>query len=183
MAVSRVFTSGVVAAIVVAAGLWWRSGRERHAGVADAAGALREMVLSRRMLADLPPASIAGAPRGVVMDWNMGNGLATLVAIDDGAVSLYLNPGGGIIGAGTHAGVVPVAEQFRSEATRQRQLFRPTETYAAPGADSIVFYLLTDSATLTTGPIASRELERSDHALFALNGAAQKLVAAVRQVR
>jgi len=183
MAVSRVFTSSVAAAIVVASGLWWRSGRERRTDVADAAVALREMVLSRRMFADLPPASIAGAPRGVVMDWNTGNGLATLVAIDDGGVSLYLNPGGGIIGAGTHAAVVPVAELFRSEATRRRQLFRPTENYSAPGADSIVFYLLTDSATLTTGPIASRELERSDHALFALNGAAQKLVAAVRQVR
>jgi len=29
-----------------------------------------------------------GEIRGVVMDWNLGDGLATLVAIDDGAVRL-----------------------------------------------------------------------------------------------
>src|SRR2546430_10376917 len=44
-----------------------------------------------------------GTPRCVLMDWNVGGSVATLVAFDDGTVSLYLSSGGGIIGAGAHA--------------------------------------------------------------------------------
>lgn len=117
------------------------------------------------------------------MDWNIGAGLATLIAIDDGTVSMYLNPGGGIIGAGTRPDVAQIAERFRAEASRQRHLFRPSVDYPPPGADSVTFFLLTDSQTLTSGAIASRDLRQPTHALSALGTLAQQLLSAVRNAR
>src|SRR5688500_6800465 len=38
----------------------------------------------------------------VVMDWNMGEGVATTVAYQTGDASMYLSSGGGIIGGGQH---------------------------------------------------------------------------------
>src|SRR5215468_5447884 len=93
-----------VVVVTLAVRGWWRGGAEQRAQAAEAAAKLREGVLSRAMLSGLPPGTPGGI-RGAVMDWNLGGGLATLVAIEDGTVSLYLNPGGGIIGAGTHASV------------------------------------------------------------------------------
>src|SRR4051812_42040015 len=89
----------IVIALVVIIRSRWNAWTVRRAEVAATAGALREQVLSRCLL----PARAQGDPdaiRGVVMDWSLGGGLATLIAIDDGTVSLYLNPGGGVIGAG-----------------------------------------------------------------------------------
>lgn len=117
------------------------------------------------------------------MDWNTSGGLATLVAIDDGSVSLYLNPGGGVIGAGTHANVANAASVFRDAATVQRKLFRETTAFPAPGPDSVVFYLLTDSATLTSGPIAVSDIQSTSHPFAAVGAASQALLAEVRQAK
>ena len=82
----------ILGIIVLVCGIWFVWGRRnansgKRAQAAAAANGLREGVLSRQMLAGLPAAE-PGAIRGVVMDWNLGDGLATLVVIDDGAVSL-----------------------------------------------------------------------------------------------
>jgi len=175
----------VVAVVVVLALLLrpkFRAWGEGRARAAEAAAALRDAVLSRRMLASLP-AKESGALRGAAMDWNVGAGLATLVAIDDGTVSLYLNPGGGTIGAGTHANVARAGAAFREEAAKARGAFSPVQTYPAPGADSVVFYLLTESATLATAPIRMQELQRAEHPLAGLGTAAQALLTEVRRAR
>lgn len=117
------------------------------------------------------------------MDWGVGGGLATLVAIDDGAVSLYLNPGGGIIGAGTRPAVARAAEVFRSQVLPVRGAFVATSSFTVPGPDSVAFYILTDTATLTSGVIAGDQLDREGHPLRALSTAAQALLTEVRRAR
>ncbi len=39
-------------------------------------------------------------PWGVVMDWGLDNGFATVVALSDGNTSVYLSGGGGSLGGG-----------------------------------------------------------------------------------
>lgn len=176
----------IIGLILVLAILWLVRSRgpvriDRDPG-ASAVEALRAGVLSRSSLSGLAPAA-PGSIRGTVMDWNLGDGLATLVAIDDGSVSLYLKPGGGVIGAGSHAEVAHAAEAFRQAAISQRTAFHESTTFPAPGRDSVVFYLLTDSATLSSGSIAANDLQQSSHPFAALGNAAQLLLTQVRQVK
>jgi hypothetical protein len=175
----------VILAIVVAVTLLlrprWRAFGERRARAAAAAAALREEVLSRRFISALPPGA-PGAVRGAVMDWGVGDGLATLVALEDGTVSLYLNPGGGIIGAGTHPNVAQAAKAFRAEAANARTAFTAADTFPRPGPDSYTFYLLTDSATLRAGPVSVGAVRGTSHPLAAVAGAAQALMTEVRRV-
>lgn len=114
------------------------------------------------------------------MDWNLGAGLATLVAIDDGTVSLYLNPGGGVIGAGANAKVASAATKFRDEGNRQRTAFADSETFPEPGTGTVVYYLLTDTETLTSGPIPVADIQQRTHRLATLGAASQALLSEVR---
>jgi hypothetical protein len=89
---------------------------------------MRQKILTREFLAGLPPGA-PGTPRFVVMDWDTGGGVATLVAADDGAVSVYVDTGGGIIGAGTHEKVAKAAVLVREEAKRLLPHFSPVKRY------------------------------------------------------
>ena len=153
------------------------SAAERSRGAAVSA-ALREEVLTRQAIAGLPLKP--GAVRGVVMDWNLGDGIATLVAIDDGTVSLYMGEGGGILGAGTTPAVASAARRFLAEADRVRGDFGTPVNGALPGRDSVAFYVLTDTATLAAPAIGS-STSGSGSALGALNEAAQALIAEIRK--
>jgi hypothetical protein len=152
---------------------------EQRAKTAEMAGALREGVLTRQMIAGLPPKP--GAVRGVVMDWGLGGGLATMIAIDDGSVSLYLNPGGGVIGAGTKPDVAAAATRFRAEAERVRDQFTVRTEFPKPASGSVVFYLLTDSATLASPAIEWTTRAGSASPLAPLNESAQALMTQIRK--
>ena len=142
---------------------------------------LRKRVLSRSVFANVA-ASRSGQPRCVVMDWNLGGGnVATLVAFDDGTTSLYLSSGGGIIGAGAHETVKQAAAQFRETAIAERARFAPTTQFALPSDGRTVFYLVTDTDTLSTGPIVNAELQKGAHPLAHLARQAQAVIGAVRE--
>jgi len=143
------------------------------------AATLRNGVLTRQMIAGLPKKP--GAIRGVVMDWGLGGGLATMIAIDDGTVSLYLNPGGGMIGAGPKPNVAAAATRFRAEAERVRDQFTPRTSFPPPAEDSVVFYLLTDDATLVSPSIDWKTRAGSSSPLAPLNEAAQELMTQIRK--
>lgn len=175
MAIALVF---VLLAAFMASGPSKRAGAEQRARAAAMSAALREEVLTRQMLAGLPPKP--GAVRGVVMDWNLGDGVATLVAIDDGTVSLFMGAGGGVIGAGGKPGVAAAATRFLSEADRVRDGFATTASGAIPGKDSVRFYVLTDTATLAA-PSIDAATSGGAAALGPLNEAAQALIAEIRK--
>ncbi|MFN8581628.1 MAG: hypothetical protein U0163_11720 [Gemmatimonadaceae bacterium] len=172
---------GVVAVGAVLLGL--RSVRPKSPVGIDAGNAsagLREGVLSRTMLSGVTAES-PDAPIGAVMDWNVGSGLATLVAIVDGTVSLYVTPGGGTIGAGTRAEVAAAATTFRMVTSRAATHFRATSEYPAPSPDTVVFYLLFRDKTLSTGPLPVADLTSPTHPLAVVGGAAQALLTQVRR--
>jgi hypothetical protein len=171
----------VAVAIVVLA--WrFRRAEQSPSGSASTEPDLRSMVLRRDILASLAP-STDGRPRAVVMDWSMDSGAATLVAFDDGTTSLYTSTGGGVIGAGNHDAVRDAAVQFRAEAERMLTEFTAVaanDPFSLPPRNAVSFYVITDSATLRAGPIATSRLIAGDHPLAALGNRAQVTIAAIQ---
>ena len=84
---------------------------------------------------------------GIIMDWNLGEGIATVAAYGTGDASLYLSSGGGIIGGGQHQSVkqavlsyIKLGQNFLNTATR-------TEETPLPGKNCVRFYFLTNNGT------------------------------------
>jgi hypothetical protein len=173
----------VLAALVLAALAWrFRPAPRNQSARAAADPDLRTMILRREILAPLEPSS-DGRPRVVVMDWTMESGTATLVAFDDGTTSLYMSTGGGVIGAGEHDEVRDAAGRFRTEAERMLNEFAAVaanDPLSLPPSDAVNFYIITDSATLRAGPIATSRLIAGDHPLAELGNRAQVVIAAIQ---
>jgi hypothetical protein len=81
---------------------------------------------------------------GVVMDWDLGEGTATLVAFVSGDASLYLSSGGGVIGGGGHENVKQSVSAFIGKAEKYLDKTTRTETTPLPELDGVKFYFLTN---------------------------------------
>jgi hypothetical protein len=81
---------------------------------------------------------------GVVMDWDLGEGTATLISFLSGDASLYLSSGGGVIGGSGHDNVKQAAIAFIDKAEKYLSKTTKTETTPLPDKDGVRFYLLTN---------------------------------------
>ncbi len=81
---------------------------------------------------------------GVIMDWDVGEGTATLVAFLSGDASLYLSSGGGVIGGSGHDNVKNAAAAFINKAEKYLSKTVKTDSTPLPGKDGVKFYFLTN---------------------------------------
>ncbi|HYV95203.1 MAG TPA: hypothetical protein VE978_25740 [Chitinophagales bacterium] len=81
---------------------------------------------------------------GVIMDWDLGKGTATLVSFLSGDASLYLSSGGGIIGGVGHDNVHQAAVAFIDKAEDYLSRTIKTETAPLPDKNGVRFYFLTN---------------------------------------
>lgn len=81
---------------------------------------------------------------GVVMDWDLGEGTATLISFLSGDASLYLSSGGGIIGGVGHDNVKQASIAFIDKAENYLIKATKTETTPLPNKGGVRFYLLTN---------------------------------------
>jgi hypothetical protein len=81
---------------------------------------------------------------GVILDWELGGGIVTLVSYHTGDASMYLSSGGGIIGGGQHENVSQAAKQFVALAQSYLDKTKKTETTSLPPINGVKFYLLTN---------------------------------------
>jgi hypothetical protein len=81
---------------------------------------------------------------GVIMDWDVGEGTATLVAFLSGDASLYLSSGGGVIGGSGHDNVKQAAAAFIKKADEYLSKTSKTHSTPLPGKDGVKFYFLTN---------------------------------------
>ena len=80
---------------------------------------------------------------GVITDWDLGEGLATLVTFETGEASMYYSNGGGIIGGVGHDNVKKSVTMFISLAQSYLDKTIKTDTTMLPDKDCVKFYLLT----------------------------------------
>ncbi len=140
---------------------------------------LREQLLTRSLLAD-NPAEHPDDVRCVVMDWGIAGGVATLAAFEDGATSLYLSTGGGIIGGGAHESVRRVAALFREEGSRLKDEFSAVTAFPFPPSGKVQFYQVTDAATLGSALCSANDLASGTHQFSALGNTAQAVISELR---
>jgi hypothetical protein len=69
---------------------------------------------------------------GILMETGFPEGVATLVPLADGTVSLYFSGGGGVIGGGDHSNVRKEARKFIQSAEHYRKVFKQTKIYPLP---------------------------------------------------
>ena len=149
---------------------------------AEGTQGLRRMVLatSPRELG-LTPTKEHPRVWGLLMETGYPEAAATLVALLDGTVSLYVSNGGGIIGVGEHGSVRRAAIKFIGAAEPYVEEFSKTTDYPLPDTGRVKFYLLTFSGILT-GDFDENVLGEGRHKLSKLFYAGHDVISAIRAV-
>jgi len=81
---------------------------------------------------------------GLVMDFGMSGGVATIVCYQTGDASLYISTGGGIIGGGKYESVNNASKRFINLAQKYLDKASKTEITSLPLSGKVIFYLLTN---------------------------------------
>lgn len=81
---------------------------------------------------------------GVIMDWDLGDGIVTLISYETGDASMYLSTGGGVIGGGKYENVRAISKGFIAKAQYFLEKSFKTDTNPLPQKDYIKFYFLTN---------------------------------------
>lgn len=82
---------------------------------------------------------------GIIMDWNMGNAVATVVAYKSGDASLYLSSGQVFIGGYAHETVVNASNEFIKLGNQNFTKAKKTDKDEPTKEDKVNFYFLTKS--------------------------------------
>ncbi len=178
----------LVAVVAVALGLPFscHSGQQQQekATGKDVYLGLRNLAFqSSRQELGLPAPSKPTQPWGVIMEWGLAQGSATIVAFSDGHASVYLSSGGGFIGgAEAHEQIRNAAKRMVAIGAECQKLTHRTTVHPLPKSGEVKFYLLTDSGIFTA--VASEEaLSRHDHPLSKLGAGGQEVITQYRQAQ
>jgi hypothetical protein len=149
----------------------------------DAYQGLRNSALqSSRAKLGLPPTSTPAQPWGVIMDWGLIEGTATVVAFSDGNASVYLSSGGGFIGGASHEAIRKAAQKMVAVAAEVQPQTHATTTFPLPQDAQVIFYLLTDEGVFTTNA-PQQELSSHRHPLSKLGDAGQDIITQYRLIQ
>lgn len=142
-------------------------------------GLRSQMLHASRTELGLPATSKPTQPWGVLMDWAIPKGSATVVAISDGNASVYLSSGGGFIGGFAHESVRKAAQSTVAAANEIQPQMHLTTTYPLPQPGEVTFYALTDSGVFTVSALEA-DLKSGHSPLSKLSNAAQEVITQYR---
>jgi hypothetical protein len=136
--------------------------------------------LRDQMLQSEQPGFEPDAVQAVFMDWNIGNGTATVLAAADGSASVYLSSGGGYIGGGQKYPAIRNAALHAVQiAASLLSQFKSTETIDLPPADDVFFYLKT-SRELQLAIAKEADLSDGTDPLASLGAMMQEIITQYR---
>lgn len=118
---------------------------------------------------------------GVIMDWDVGEGTATLVAFLSGDASLYLSSGGGVIGGSGHDNVKQAAAAFIKKADEYFSKTIKTDSTPLPGKDGVKFYFLTNKGKFV-GQEEVKNFDNNSSQWLDLFEEGNKLITEIRMV-
>jgi hypothetical protein len=131
----------------------------------------------------ISPGSKPTQPYGVLMDWGIPAGSATVVAIADGTASVYLSSGGGFLGGGnSHESIRSAAKRTVEIADEVQPLMQPTTTYPIAQRGQVIFYVLTDAGVFTASA-SDDDLRSHRSPFYKLGDSAQTIVSEYRLIQ
>ncbi|MEO6788544.1 MAG: hypothetical protein ABI318_20680 [Chthoniobacteraceae bacterium] len=136
---------------------------------------LRQQALNQTSKAPSLSVKSETEPYGFVMDMEIGGGIATVVAFNDGNASIYLSSGGGWIGGSGVDGVKKAAEHLFVVAPKFQPLAKLTKEFPLPKDGETIFHLLTDSGVFTLSA-PTNDLGEQRHRWSPLFNAAQDII-------
>jgi hypothetical protein len=145
---------------------------------------LRNLMLQgSRAKFGIPAFSKPTQPYGVLMDWGIPAGSATVVALADGTTSVYLSSGGGFLGGGqSHETIRAAAKKAVEIADEVQPLMQATTSYPLPQRGQVTFYLLTDAGVFTASA-PDEDLRSHRSPLHKLGDAAQAIITEYRLIQ
>jgi hypothetical protein len=177
------FVAAVIAALALLLGA--RQKAEAHQDLPSdpkLMAMLRLEVLSGKFFADESKQSPEQGANAAAMDWASESCVVTtLVAFQDGTVSLYSSTGGAILGLGEEKRVRESAARFLEIAKSSRGHLSRTDSFTYPSAGHMNFYLVETTSTLSSGPIPDQDLRKGRHSLSQLAYAAQDVITQIRK--
>jgi hypothetical protein len=115
------------------------------------------------------------------METGYDSATVTLFALSDGTTSLYFSNGGGVIGGQGHEAVRSANGALLNQANHSLQDLTLGETFPIPETARTVFYVLTDSGTLTGGALEN-DLGNGRHPLSSLFHAGHDVISQLRLI-
>jgi hypothetical protein len=145
---------------------------------------LRNLMLQgSRAKFGIPAFSKPTQPYGVLMDWGIPAGSATVVALADGTTSVYLSSGGGFLGGDqSHETIRAAAKKAVEIADEVQPLMQATTSYPLPQRGQVTFYLLTDAGVFTASA-PDEDLRSHRSPLYKLGDAAQAIITEYRLIQ
>jgi hypothetical protein len=127
------------------------------------------------------PADALGKASVVLLDMGVQGGMASVTSYADGATSLYLSTGGGVIGVGTHPQARNESRAFLALAESSLGVLRPTNDIGdlAPG-DIRILVRIGDQVFGASAP--NDLVQRTEHPLHALWVQGQRVLTLIRLI-
>jgi len=142
-----------------------------------------QLLQATRSSFNLSPTSTPTVPWGVVMEWGVTDGSATVIALSDGHASIYLSSGGGYLGGNQlHDTIRKAAQTAVTTAADFQPFIRPTSTYPLPHRGEVVFYILTDAGVFTASGL-EQEMSSQQHQLSRLGNAMQLITTEYQKIQ
>ena len=140
-------------------------GKRKNQAQPPSSPPLRDLVLT----GELPPRpeEAPGTATVALLEMSVGRGLATVCSFVDGATSLYLSTGGGVIGVGEDPRANAASREFVAVVESALEYLVPTDSNPDLDPGSVRF-LLRVGDELFGAEYAESALTHSDHAMHAL---------------
>ena len=119
---------------------------------------------------------------GLIVDWHVGSGVATVVSYATGDASLYLESGGGIIGGHAHEAVREAAVSAVRDGSAVVGLQPLTGQPALPTHEGQVTFTVLRPDGAWTLRVTEDDLMNPDHPAFQVWMSTQAVISALRQV-
>jgi hypothetical protein len=124
-----------------------------------------------------PPES----PYGVIMDWGVERGVATLTSFTSGDASLYLSTGGGVIGGFAHTAVREAAQNLVGLAASFVGQTNPAPDHPTPAFGQVFFHLITPQG-LRRAEASEEDLAEGSDPLAPLFMAGHEVITQLRTI-
>jgi len=176
---------GLAILLIVGVSFLFRARSKKRAQARpDVYDGLRARILQgTRPSFNLAPTTAPTVPWGVVMDWGVTEGSATVVALSDGHASIYLSSGGGYLGGSqSHESIRNAARAAVAAAAEFQPQMKLTSTFPLPRQGEVIFYLLTDEGVFTaSGP--EQEMSGQQNKLSKLGNAMQLIITEYQKIQ